>query len=354
VFTGHWPGFAAGLEGYFAVKVVGETKFIEMTHVSAGYSRALVSASPRIIGQLLSFNPDVIFTSAFSSWTLLALLLKPWSKSRVVIVYDGSSPNIDCQDSLSRLYCRRAMARFADAFITNTRAGMTYLTRTLRAKSGHVFGRPYEVPNISVLSTDIGTAERGQDELRRPVFLFVGEIVRRKGLHLLAEACSLLWQDGYAEWTLLIVGDGPERNELTDFVRKRGFERRVKWTGWVSYGNLGAHFQEADIFIFPTLEDIWGMAALEAMAFGKPVICSKWAGASEMIEDNKNGYVVDPYQPHEMASRMKEFVEKPHLIKQMGERSKQIMAYHTPAAVAKHLSSVVAAVSNPHDSRHSG
>jgi glycosyltransferase involved in cell wall biosynthesis len=77
------------------------------------------------------------------------------------------------------------------------------------------------------------------------------------------------------------------------------------------------------------------------MAFGKPVICSKWAGAAEMVSDNQSGYIVDPYRPDQLASGMKQFIENPHLIQVMGYRAKEKLAHHTPAAVAQHLSEVI-------------
>ena len=145
---------------------------------------------------------------------------------------------------------------------------------------------------------------------------------------------------------MLIVGDGPQRSELEDFIKSRGLEDRVKWAGWVKYGNLGAYFQTADVFIFPTLEDIWGMVALEAMAFGKPILCSKWAGTAEMVVDDENGYIIDPHQPDQVANQMKRFINNASLIQSMGERSRQKIASHTPETVARHLSDVVACVLN--------
>jgi glycosyltransferase involved in cell wall biosynthesis len=344
VYTGDWPGFAQGFEGRFTVRTVGKAKFIETSYVSNGYTRAFVALSPKIIGHLAYFNPHVVFTAAFSMWTAVALLLKPWLRWRVIIVYDGSSPNIDFEDSIVRLVFRRAMARSADAFITNSRGGKAYLTTTLCARYSRVFVRPYEVPHAEVLSNSPTGAEPSVAELQRPIFLFVGEIVPRKGLHLLIEACSLLWRDGYRKWTLVVVGDGPQRNELDGIIKNGGFDDRIKWAGWVSYGNLGKYFQRSDAFIFPTLEDIWGMVALEAMAFGKPVICSKWAGAAEMVSDNQSGYIVDPCRPDQLVSKMKQFIDNPHLTQLMGQRSKEKLACHTPRAVARHLSEVVKSV----------
>ncbi|MFM7447366.1 MAG: glycosyltransferase, partial [Leptolyngbyaceae cyanobacterium] len=106
----------------------------------------------------------------------------------------------------------------------------------------------------------------------------------------------------------------------------------------VDYESLGAYFEATDVFIFPTLEDIWGMVVLEAMAFRKPVICSKWAGAVEMIDQGKTGYIVDPHNVEELAGAMRLFIKNPELISTMGEKSCQVISQHTPEIAAKFLS----------------
>ncbi len=341
VFTGLWPGFARECEGCFKVKVVGKTRFVKIRKTVTGHSTGIVLPPLRIIRHLVEFKPQVIFSSTFTLWTALSLLLKPWKRWRVVVVYSGSSLSVDMRKSRVRLFIRRVMAQQVDAFVTNSQAGRTYLTKVLKVEAGRVFARPYQIPEVEALLGPRQQTEPCSSNIRRPVFLFVGRIIRGKGLHLLLEACSILQTGGYRNHTLFIVGDGSQRGELEDFIKSQGLEARVRWAGWVDYGKLGAYFQDADVFVFPTLEDVWGMVVLEAMIFGKPVLCSKWAGAAEMIVDSKNGHVFDPYRPEKLADLMKRFIDNPSLIRSMGEHSKQIMASYTPELVAKHLAEVV-------------
>jgi hypothetical protein len=87
-----WPGFDPEVPGANVIRIVEETKYLEMTQTT-GYSHRLMILSPSIIGHLVQFKPHVILAQAYSLWTLLALLLKPWGKWRFIIIYDGSSPN---------------------------------------------------------------------------------------------------------------------------------------------------------------------------------------------------------------------------------------------------------------------
>ncbi len=336
IYTGYWEGFVPGFEGTFTVEVVGKTQFVPTTQ-GAGYSPGLIVVSPKIIGYLLKFRPHVIFVSGFSLWTLLALLFKPLGMWKVVIVYDGSSPTIDYINSRSRLILRSAMVRFADTFITNTSSGKNYLTKVLGAEEQRVFARPYQVPDVKTL---LGSPEEDSEpkpELQHPIFLFVGKVIPRKGLQLLLQACTMLKQQGYQTYTLLIVGDGEQREELEAYSKIQGLTDSVHWAGWGNYDRLGAYFRQADVFVFPTLEDIWGVVLLEAMAFGKAILCSKWAGSSELVVEGENGYIFDPYHPEELAEHMRRFMDNSDLIVSMGQKSQQFIAQHNPEVAAKFL-----------------
>ncbi|MBW1975520.1 MAG: glycosyltransferase family 4 protein [Deltaproteobacteria bacterium] len=341
VFTGCWPGFASGYDYSFTVKVIRKTRVFKTSSSSTGYDRVFMLPSLEVVPHLIRIKPQVIFTSGFTLWTILVLLLKPWLRWRIVIVYDGSSPDIDTTDSTLKLFVRRVIVRNVDAIITNSNGGKDYLFKILGANDSRIFARPYQVPDIATLLAHREACKSHFQEMQRPIFLFAGQIIQRKGLNLSLEACSILQRWGYKNYTLLVVGDGPQRPELENLVKRSVLEGRVKWTGWVNYSQLGSYFRHADVLIFPTLADVWGMVVLEAMVFGMPILCSKWAGANEMVINGENGYIFDPYQPEQLAELMRRFIDNGTLVQWMGARSKQIIAPHTPKAAAKHITQVV-------------
>jgi glycosyltransferase involved in cell wall biosynthesis len=300
--------------------------------------------SPGIVGHLLRFKPDVIFAQAYSLWTLLALLLKPWGKWKFIIIYDGSSPNADVRDSKIRSFFRRAISRYADAFVANSYGAKDYLIDGVGAKPENVFTKTYLVPDAGALQQSLETVEIATLQLKHPVFLYVGRITPKKGLKSLLEACSLLQAQGYEGYSLVVIGTGKQREELEAFITERHLEAQVTWVGWVEYGRLGAYFQQADVFVFPTFEDVWGMVALEAMVFGKPVLCSKWAGAAEVIVEGENGYIFDPYEPESLAIAMRRFLDHPELIESMGKQSQQLISQNNPSSAAQSFVEVISYV----------
>lgn len=341
IYTGFWDGYSPGFEDKFKVKVVGETKFFATAKPDTGYHRSFILPSMGIVKPLLQLRPDVIFTSAFSLWTVIVLLLKPILRWRVIVVFDGVSPGIDYLNSGSRIYARRAMLPLIDGIITNSHISQKYLVNVLGARSDRVFVRPYLVPDTTALLKHAGKVDLENLQLHHPVFLYVGQLVSRKGVQYLLEACKLLKQESDKPFSLLLVGDGDQRLELEAFVQANGLGNQIKFVGQVKYAQLGAFFRTSDVFVFPTLEDIWGMVILEAMAFGKPVLCSKWAASTEMIREGENGYIFDPYNTEKLLEIMFKFMVFPGLARSMGEESKNIISPFTPLTASIFFTEVI-------------
>ena len=123
----------------------------------------------------------------------------------------------------------------ADAFITNSQRGKAYLTNTLQAKPERIFARPYEVAEAKTLLAKTETDKSSTASVTHPVFLFVGQVIPRKGLDQLLKACAILQQQNYSNYTLQIIGDGEQRPELEQWTKTQGLEQLVQWLGWVNY-----------------------------------------------------------------------------------------------------------------------
>jgi glycosyltransferase involved in cell wall biosynthesis len=244
------------------------------------------------------------------------------------------------------------MARVADGLCANSHAAKTYLLDILKAPANKVFNHTYLVPDVkSLLQTNQGfslieseQSESGQAQIQDDAlttFLFVGELIPRKGLRQLLQACVLLNQQGIRNYRLLVIGDGEERSALEAFVQQENLGDFVIWLGWLAYGELGAYFKSADALIFPTLEDVWGMVLLEAMAFGQPVLCSRWAGSAELIVPGENGDLFDPTQPEELAALMRPLIQNPVTLKAMGMKAQERIAPYTAEAAVDNFGGIV-------------
>jgi glycosyltransferase involved in cell wall biosynthesis len=335
VFTGMWNGYLRGYEDTFQLRSVPGYRFITFKEAGKGYERGFSWLPLGVIPELYKFRPRVIFTSAFSLWTLYALVFKLFTGARVIVLWEGNSPTIDYRDSRLRLRVRKLLGRFADGGVSNMRAGVEYLNTVIGMSHSRLLHHPYEVPDASVLCSCEDVIELGS--IRRPAFLFVGSLITRKGWSSLIEAASLLVKRGLDSFSVILVGTGDQVEEMKELVRSHGLEQHVHWAGKVPYQNLGPYYRAADVFVFPTHEDTWGLVLLEAMAFGKPVLCSINAGSKEMVKHGENGFIFDSDNVEELADYMAQFVGDPSLIARFGARASESIAPYTPARAAQAL-----------------
>ena len=196
---------------------------------------------------------------------------------------------------------------------------------------------PCQVPDVTLLCSGAGEIPPAT---RRPVFLYVGGLTWRKGWRHLIEASALLVGQGYRNFSILFVGAGEQEEELRAAIGDHGLDGIVHQVGSVAYHNLGLYYSNADVFVSPTRQDTWGVAVLEAMAFGKPVLCSKQAGSRQLVAHGENGFIFDPTDTQQLASYMAKFIDDPYLAKRLGACSLERMKPFTPARAADVLANL--------------
>lgn len=130
---------------------------------------------------------------------------------------------------------------------------------------------------------------RSSDQTRTEV-LFVGQLIRRKGVDLLLDAMLPLFKE-HPELILSFVGVGEMESVLRSNVDKLGLTGCVSFEGATAPEKIPARIAAADLLILPSRWDGWGMVVNEALSVGVPVIVSDRCGAADLIQNGVNGYV---------------------------------------------------------------
>jgi len=134
------------------------------------------------------------------------------------------------------------------------------------------------------------------------MLLYVGQIVDRKGVKQLLKSLNILHDP---EVGLLIVGSGPEEKNLREFCKENRLNN-IFFEGFHQQGALPKYYALADIFILPSLQEVWGLVVNEALASGLFVLCSKYAGVAYDLINKNNGRKFDPYNTEEIIEYIKE------------------------------------------------
>jgi glycosyltransferase involved in cell wall biosynthesis len=212
---------------------------------------------------------------------------------------------------------------------------------SLGMKRNRIFigGNPAESESIRNKCKRIGESERQhmRDKFRltRPVFLYVGCMIERKGISELLRGWEAYKNQNSNQGSLLLVGDGNKKDSLQRLVKERELQN-VCFAGEVDYDDIAKYYACADVFIIPTLEDNWSLVVPEAMACSLPIACSKYNGCwPEMIRNGENGVVFDPCKPEDVVNTLKFFTDRQGVLASMGKLSQSIVKQFTPQRAAE-------------------
>jgi Glycosyltransferase len=149
-----------------------------------------------------------------------------------------------------------------------------------------------------------------------PNVLFVGRHEPRKGLLDLLKAHRILRKTGSGN-RLLIVGSGPQEREARRYVATRGLQA-VEFLGHVSDAEKAQLFRTVDVFASPaTGGESFGVVLLEAMAAGAPIVASDIHGYKGVVRRGREGLLVPPHEPKELAAAIARLLADPELRAQM-------------------------------------
>lgn len=149
-----------------------------------------------------------------------------------------------------------------------------------------------------------------------------GRLHWKKGFEFALIAVKLLKDAGEAV-TWEIIGDGPEREKLVYMVHTLGLSQIVTLTGRLGSGQVKERLQDCDIFLLPSLSEGISNAALEAMAMELPVISTRAGGMEEVITDGQNGFLVDCYDPVQIADRIRRVRDDISLRNTLGKTARE-------------------------------
>jgi phosphatidylinositol alpha 1,6-mannosyltransferase len=148
----------------------------------------------------------------------------------------------------------------------------------------------------------------------KPIVLFVSRLVWEKDLRALANAYQQL-KAKRNDFEMVIVGDGHARTEFEEMLPGAHF------LGYQSGVTLAESFASADIFVFPSTTETFGLVTLEAMASGVTPVAAKMGGATEIIEEGTSGLFAKPLDGADLAQKVEWLLDRPNVRQTMSQQA---------------------------------
>ena len=188
-------------------------------------------------------------------------------------------------------------------------------------------------PNVDTVTIPFGAAAvshagAGGTAMRRSIdkfeLLFVGRLVKRKGVDVLLRAAKILESD--QRLRIRIVGAGPEADSLKSLARSLGLSSSVSFDGVVDSERIAQLFAECDALVLPAIvtetgdTEGLGVVLIEAMGYGKPVIASSAGGIVDIVADEDTGLLVPPGDADALAQAIRRAMDNPEELAAIAKR----------------------------------
>jgi glycosyltransferase involved in cell wall biosynthesis len=236
-------------------------------------------------------------------------------------------------------------SRILDRLAAQDAAVVTTLSRYVGRRIETIYGRHARVlnPGIdlqtfnpSVKGTKVRVAYGVNDA---PILLTASRLWPAKNVETTLKAFEIVLEK-LPKAIYIIVGDGPSRPTLQSLASKLGLGDKVRFVSDAEVENLAEFYAACDVFIFPALGEPWGLSLLEAMASGKPVIAAKDGGPQEIIDDKRDGFLVEPLNPRSYAEQILLLLNDHSLSQSIGEKAAMKARTYSWKTMAKNYSEI--------------
>lgn len=268
---------------------------------------------------LKSFKPDLIHSHLEFASMLGSISGRLTGTPVVTTLHTLDAPNLGSKRDTRRWLMYRAMAKCADRVICLTKANAEIARETGLGDAPIMI-----LPNGVEVDAFGAPAKTSRAEIRAglgipfdaPLVVSVCVLRPEKALDLLLEAFPAIVASQPAAH-LLIVGDGPMMQPLTEMARTAGLAGQVHFAGYRK--DIADILRAADIFVLPTRFDAQPTVIMEAMASGLPVVSTTFSGIPDMVEHGVQGTLVEPGDVPALAGALIDLIGNPAKAKAFGE-----------------------------------
>jgi glycosyltransferase involved in cell wall biosynthesis len=218
---------------------------------------------------------------------------------------------------------------FHELFKRTVRSATILVAATMFAKKlyeNYVDSERIVVIPFGVDSNSI-KVKRGGVENGKIRIMYAGSITMRKGLSYLLRAFAKVARS-YRDVELHIYGKGPQLPHLRSLALKLGISDKVVFHGFVPRRKLIEKYSEHDIYVHPSLSESFGVAVLEAMAAGLPVVASNIPNLNEIIVHGKTGFLFKPKDVEDLAEHISILIENDKLRRIIGLKAREHVLKH--------------------------
>ncbi|HUW34261.1 MAG TPA: glycosyltransferase family 4 protein [Planctomycetota bacterium] len=302
-------------------------------------SSLCITYQPGLMSAIARTKPDILVSDELFKWTLAGIAYRLRHRVPLVVCYERTF-HTERNAQWYRVAYRRLALKLVDSVCCDGRLCAEYVRwlgmPSSRITTGHMAADIDGLwERVDAVNDDDREALRRRIDTNGLIFLYVGQLIVRKGVAELLAGWARLERAAPDSGSLVIIGDGTARDDLRRVADGLGV-RNVRFVGAVDYDRIAPYYAAADVFVMPTLEDNWSLVVPEAMACGLPILCSKYNGCwPELVHTGGNGRVFDPLDSADVFRALEWCLANRDRLPQMGRNSRVIVGDHSPQRAAE-------------------
>lgn len=261
--------------------------------------RILSSIGKSIIDELVEWKPDVIHTQCEFSTFVPAKIISKRTGAPIVHTYHTVYEQYTEYVLPGKRLGRKLAASFTKSITDHTDAVIVPTDKVEDMLQSYKVKTPmYVVPTGINLDRFETSDEYIRKTIRKElgigenecILTFVGRVAKEKNLE---EIISFMDDSRTNNIRLLIVGDGPDMDDIKKEVAKRGLTNRVIFAGMIAPSRVADFYKAGDIFVSASTSETQGLTYMEAMASGLVLLCRNDDALNEVVQNGENGFVYD-------------------------------------------------------------
>ena len=291
-----WTEFENALPGANVARAWGWKIPFARRQNGKAFDEQYLHVNPGYLWQLFKFHPKVVVSGEMGVRTLLALVYGTLFRRPVWVWWGGTIHTERRKSGALKRWLRLALACWVRNWISYGRSSTEYLL-TLGIPRSQIL----EIQNTADERYFQANTPAKFDPQPRPVLLYVGQLIGRKGIDLFLRSAAALQSEGLG-FSLLLVGNGRDKPATERLAEELSLKFVQFYPAQPPQEMLGV-YRSADVLVFPTLEDPWGLVASESILAGLPVLCSKYAGCAQELFSAES--IFDPNNLDEFREKLR-------------------------------------------------
>ena len=244
-----------------------------------------ISIKKKLFEVLNNLNPEVVILSGWDAIPSLYALLWALKNNKPTVVI-SESQEFDFKRSRIKELGKKLLLKLIDSAFVGGVNQSDYLIK-LGFNKERIFLGCDVVDNDFFFQSNEADNKKIISQLPKNFFMTSCRFVEKKNLSFLIKVFEK-FQRKVEDWLLVLVGDGPLKEDLIEFSNQLNISEKVVFTGYQEYESIRSIYNSASCFVLPSITEQWGLVINEALASGLPVLCSKRAGcAPNLIENNQ-------------------------------------------------------------------